>query len=201
LIVTSHADLDHAGGLGQLRRIYPRAQLLANLRRAHAGIGSCRAPAAWSAGELKFRILHPSVGLPYLGNDSSCVISVRGQGLDFLLSGDISRLVEERLVNEGLAEHSILSVPHHGSSTSSSAVLIDAVNPELALISAAADNRFDFPRTDVIERYEKAHVRVINTAECGGIRITTDSHGAFRIQSARVSRRAIWRWPAEKGCP
>jgi competence protein ComEC len=201
LIVASHADLDHAGGLDRLQNIYPQAQYLASLPDKHTGIQQCRAPAAWSAGGMQFKILHPSAGLPYLGNDSSCVISVRGQGLNFLLSGDISHLVERRLVNEGLANHSIMSVPHHGSSTSSSRVLIEAVNPALALISAAADNRFDFPRADVIRRYQKAQVRIVNTADCGGIRITTDTHGTFRIKSARVNRKAIWRWPAGEDCP
>lgn len=201
VIVASHADLDHAGGLLQLQKLYPQAQYLANLRNKRSGIQPCTAPAEWSAGGLKFKVLHPSVGLPYLGNDSSCVISVHGQGLDLLLSGDVSKRVEQRLVNEGLQKHTILTVPHHGSSTSSSHVLIAAVAPELALISAAANNRFQFPRADVIERYERAQVRVINTADCGGIRITTDRHGAFRVDSARVSRNAVWRWLAEPDCP
>lgn len=201
LIVASHADLDHAGGLGRLQRHYPQTRYLASLPDQRTGIRQCRAPVAWSGGGMTFRVLHPSAGLPYLGNDSSCVISVRGQGLNILLSGDISRRVEQRLVNEGLAAHSILSVPHHGSSTSSSTALIKAVGPELALISAAANNRFGFPREDVIKRYQQAQVRILNTADCGGIRIRTDTHGAFKVDTARVVRSAIWRWPADPGCP
>lgn len=201
LVVASHADLDHAGGLRRLKNLYPQTRFLASLPEKRKGIQTCTAPASWSAGGMEFSILHPSVGLPYLGNDSSCVISVKGQGLDLLLSGDISRLVEQRLVNEDLARHSILSVPHHGSSSSSSTVLIEAVQPELAVISAAANNRFGFPRENVIKRYQQAEVPTLNTADCGGIRITTDIHGAFEIASARASRKAIWRWPADPGCP
>jgi len=201
LIVASHADLDHAGGLNRLQKNYPRSQFMASLPRKRTGIRQCSAPAAWSAGGMTFDILHPSAGLPYLGNDSSCVISVRGQGLNILLSGDISKLVEQRLVNQDLGAHAILSVPHHGSSTSSSRVFIETVNPDLALISAAANNRFKFPRADVVKRYDLAQVRVVNTADCGGIRITTDTHGAFRVVSARASRKTIWRWPAESDCP
>jgi len=200
LIVTSHADLDHAGGLNRLQKIYPQSQFLASLPKKRTGIQQCKAPATWLAGGMKFEVLHPSAGLPYLGNDSSCVISVRGQGLDLLLSGDISKQVEQRLVNEGLGTHAILSVPHHGSSTSSSSVLIKTVDPDLALISAASNNRFNFPRADVIMRYEQAKVRIVNTADCGGIRITTDTYGAFRVVSARVSRKAIWRWAADSDC-
>jgi len=201
LIVTSHADLDHAGGLDRLQKLYPQADLLASLPENRNDIRQCRAPDAWSHGNMEFTVLHPSAGLPYLGNDSSCVISVRGNGLNLLLSGDISYRVERRLVNQGLEKHAILSVPHHGSSTSSSAVLIEAAKPNLALISAAANNRFNFPREDVMQRYHQAQVRTLNTADCGGIRITTDAEGRFEVESARVNRKAIWRWSATSDCP
>jgi competence protein ComEC len=201
MVIASHADLDHAGGLETLRSTYPNAVYLANLRTARPGISACSKPAAWQAGHLGFRVIHPSPSLPYLGNDSSCVISVNGPGLSLLLSGDISRVVEQRLVDEGLSQHAILSAPHHGSSSSSSQALLDAVRPSWVLISSAAGNRFGFPRPDVLERYAKAHIPNLNTALCGGIRITSDGRGVFGIKSARVSRNAIWRWPAIKECP
>jgi competence protein ComEC len=201
LIVASHADLDHAGGLRRLQIVYPDASYLASLPVSRTGIRPCNAPETWVKDGLKLRILHPSPGLPYLGNDSSCVISVNGPGLSLLLSGDISRIVEQRLVHEGLEQHAILSAPHHGSSSSSSQVLIDATRPEWVLISAAAGNRFGFPRADVLERFAKAHIPTLNTAQCGGIRITTDAMGGIRLNSARVSRKALWRWPAMVGCP
>ncbi len=200
LIVASNADLDHAGGLQRLQFEYPNSRYLASLPRKRTGIRACRAPGAWETEYLTFRILHPSTGLPYLGNDSSCVISVNGPGLSVLLSGDIGRVVEQRLVANGLEQHAILTVPHHGSSTSSSQVLIDALKPSLALISAGSNNRFGFPRADVLARYAKAHIPTLNTADCGGIRITTDANGGFRLESARVSRKAIWRWPADADC-
>jgi len=201
LIVVSHADLDHAGGLARLQASYPDAQFLASLPEKRAGISSCKTPGSWMTENLEFRVLHPSTGLPYLGNDSSCVISVNGPGLSLLLSGDISRVVEQRLVSNGLQQHALLSVPHHGSSTSSSQVLIDAVKPSLVLVSAGADNRFGFPRADVLRRYSQAGIQTLNTAQCGGIRINTDAYGVFRVESARVSRKSIWRWPAIPGCP
>ena len=200
LIVASNADLDHAGGLKRLQLAYPNSQYLASLPRNRAGIRPCYSPDEWETEDLTFRVLHPSSGLPYLGNDSSCVISVNGPGLSLLLSGDIGRVVEQRLVYNGLEQHAVLTAPHHGSSTSSSQDLIDALKPSLVLISAGSNNRFGFPRADVLERYSKAHVPTLNTAQCGGIRISTDANGGFRLESARVSRKAIWRWAADKSC-
>jgi competence protein ComEC len=200
LIVASHADLDHAGGLARLLNEYPQTQYLASLPEKSTLIRSCRVPMTWMAGNLTFRVLHPTMGLPYLGNDSSCVISVIGPGLSLLLSGDISRVVEQRLINNGLEQHAILSAPHHGSSTSSSQAFIDTVKPSWVLISTATDNRFGFPREEVLRRYSKAHIPTLNTGQCGGIRISTDAHGHFRMESARVSRKSIWRWPADDSC-
>jgi competence protein ComEC len=201
LIIASHGDLDHAGGLKRLQLEYPHAKYLASLPREQVGVDACRAPLAWVAGDLRFKVLHPSAGLPYLGNDSSCVISVNGPGLSLLLSGDISKRVEHRLVDNGLEAHAILTVPHHGSSTSSSQALIDTVKPSLVLISAAMNNRFGFPRANVLDRYSEANIATASTAQCGGIRITTDTGGGFKVESARAVRKAIWRWPAGVNCP
>jgi competence protein ComEC len=200
LIIVSHADLDHAGGLRKLQSIFPDAHYLASLPVKRAGIHPCHTPGKWKAGKLDFRILHPSGSLPYLGNDSSCVVSVKGAGLSLLLSGDISHGVEKRLVDEGIGQHRVLTVPHHGSSTSSSQNFIDAVEPKWALISAATGNRFGFPRKDVLERYAKARVVALNTADCGGIRFKAHESGGYTMLYARVSRPAIWRWPASPDC-
>lgn len=94
LIVVSHADLDHAGGLTQLRASYPQSEIMASLPVLQKGIHRCTSPSNWLEGGLSFNVLHPSSGLPYLGNDSSCVISMNGKGLNMLLSGDISKRVE-----------------------------------------------------------------------------------------------------------
>jgi len=201
LVIASHADLDHSGGLQSLMSVFPRAGYLASLPQKTPGIEPCRAPRHWNWDGVEFEILHPSPGLPYLGNDSSCVVSVRGRSLSLLLTGDISHVVERRLAGRGIGVHTVLVAPHHGSSTSSSPALIDAVRPGWAIISAASGNRFDFPRADVLERFSRAGVPALNTARCGGIRMIASAQGEPAVQSARVMRKAIWRWPAGDECP
>ncbi len=93
LIVASHADLDHAGGLQRLQAIYPDSGYLASLPANKTGIRPCKTPDEWLGGGMRFSVLHPSPGLPYLGNDSSCVISVRANGMSLLLSGNPKRLL------------------------------------------------------------------------------------------------------------
>jgi len=70
----------------------------------------------------------------------------------------------------------VLKAPHHGSSTSSSAAFLNAVNPELVIISVGADNRFSHPSPEVLERLEKSvgGERVLRTDERGTIEVVTD---------------------------
>ena len=198
-IVISHGDLDHAGGLGSLRRRFPDTPLWVNAARTAAS--PCVSGRGWAWGGTAFRALHPSPGLPYLGNDSSCVLSVTGPAGRVLLAGDISRPIERRLLDEGLGNHDLLLVPHHGSDSSSGAAFLARLRPRVAIATAALGNRFEFPRAAVRERYRVAGIPLLSTGECGALRVHLRQGGIERIRSARRERARIWRWPAAAGCP
>ncbi len=174
---------------------------MASLAQPRIGVQPCQAGDLWGSRSLSFQVLHPAVGLPYLGNDSSCVISATGPGFSLLLTGDISKAVERRLVMQALTTHQIMAIPHHGSASSSSQQFIETVQPELALNSAAINNRFDFPRIEVVQRFSNAGINILNTADCGGLRITSTATADLNVQSARVQRDAIWRFKADDFCP
>jgi competence protein ComEC len=164
-------------------------------------IEPCLSGDSWSWDGLPFQVLHPGRGLPYLRNNSSCVLSVGRAGASVLLSGDIEDFVENRLVLESLRKHRALIVPHHGSNSSSSDAFIDSVRPELAVASAALGNRFGFPRDPVRSAYEKRGITLISTGECGAIRLLMEPGVEMHASSARLERRRIWRWPAAPNCP
>jgi competence protein ComEC len=146
-------------------------------------------------------VLHPSTALPYLGNDSSCVLSVRGAAASVLFTGDISSAIESRLRITMPAPHRILFVPHHGSKTSSSTEFISAVRPEASIATASLGNRFGFPRDVIRQRYIDAGSKFWSTGECGAVRILLTADGGIHAESARRTRNKIWRWPAAQGCP
>lgn len=200
-IVISHGDQDHAGGLGSLRARYPGAAFNANLSRAAEGTQGCHAPGGWRWQETGFTVLHPTRALPYLANDSSCVILVEAPGGSVLLSGDISAAVEARLLLEGLPRSRLLLVPHHGSRTSSSPAFLAALEPSVAIATASLGNRFGFPRQEVRHRYAEAQIPFWSTGECGAMRVLILGSGQLEVSSARLARPAIWRWPAASGCP
>jgi competence protein ComEC len=200
-VVISHGDLDHAGGLYSLRKRYPRADYLANVPGLQQPIPPCRAPMRWHWHGIDLKTLHPSPGLPYLGNDSSCVISVGSGNNRLLLSGDISEVIENRLMLDPLPRHRVLLVPHHGSKTSSGSTFIETLRPEAAIATAALGNRFGFPRPEIRRRYEIRGTQFWSTGECGALRLVLRPGESLRATSARRVRDRIWRWPATDNCP
>jgi competence protein ComEC len=200
-VIISHGDLDHAGGLASLLDRFGHVQYLGNLGAYHPGVSSCVEPRAWAWPGVSFRVIHPAPGLPYLGNDSSCVISVETAAQSILLSGDISRHVENRLLLTGLEQHGIVLVPHHGSSSSSSSNFLDRLSPDLAIATASLGNRFGFPRPEVQLRYQEAGAQLLSTGDCGAIRLSLHSDGRVSVESARRERNRVWRWPAAGNCP
>jgi competence protein ComEC len=200
-VIISHGDQDHAGGLWSLRARFPASQFNANLARPQPGVDACHTPVRWTWGATAFRVLHPSRALPYLGNDSSCVIAVERRSGQVLLSGDISAAIEARLLLGNISPARLLLVPHHGSRSSSSPAFLEGVGPEVAVATASLGNRFGFPKPEIRLRYETAGIRFWSTGECGALRIVIHDDGRLAADSARLSRPAIWRWPAAKGCP
>lgn len=168
-LMVSHGDSDHAGGFQWLASHIPAHRLVTSQPHPDTDAVSCRDGLQWRWDGVRFELLHPPRGMPYLGNASSCVLRVVGRGGSALLTGDINALVERRLasVHRDKLAAEILVVPHHGSDTSSSQALIDAVQPDWAVVSAGHGNAFGLPDPAVIQRYRDAGATVVNTARSG----------------------------------
>jgi competence protein ComEC len=84
-------------------------------------------------------------------------------------------------------------VPHHGSRTSSSPDFVNTLRPALAIVSAGFDNRWGFPKTDVVRRWEFGGARLLETATSGAIgqRICIAS-GVERLRRERPDSRKYW---------
>ena len=201
LVIISHGDLDHAGGMAGLRARLDAGRFRANLARPDGQIQPCIQPLKWNWRGWQFSILHPTGFLPYLGNDSSCVLGIRGRNTAILLPGDISASAEHTLVAAGLGSYDILLAPHHGSRTSSSVEFLSRVRPEIVIVSAGSGNRFGFPDEGVMQRYRGLGARAWSTSGCGAIRIRISPDGGIIAESARRVRKATWRWPAAPECP
>ncbi len=196
-IVISHADNDHAGGLHSLRSIYPQANYFLNRPvRDYAQLCNTKQAIAWPENnEIKLAVLHPNPELPYLGNDSSCVLALEVFGQQILLTGDIGQTIEQRILRlHPDLRADILLVPHHGSRSSSAAEFIIQLDPQFALLSTGFANRFKLPAEQVVNRYINHGISLLNTSQCGAVRVDFRRRGvAPQLSFARDQRRAIWR--------
>lgn len=147
----------------------------------------CGAPRA--LGSARIEVLAPCPGFtPTLGpNDNSLVLRVVHGERSFLLTGDIERAAEDALVARRVPLASdVLKVPHHGSRTSSSDGLLEAVTPWLAVVSAGRGNRFGHPHPEVSLRLGAHAAHVLRTDEVGGVEVTSDGH-TLTVRTAESS--------------
>ncbi|MEL7659527.1 DNA internalization-related competence protein ComEC/Rec2 [Acetobacterium wieringae] len=120
-------------------------------------------------------------------NNASLVMALSYQNFNLLLCGDVETEVEKQLIAELQAESDerdfqVIKIPHHGSKTSSSLAFLQVVEPETAVISVGANNSFNHPSDEVMNRLEEEAIAALRTDQKGAVEIT--SNGEFiRIKS------------------
>ncbi|NLT73018.1 MAG: DNA internalization-related competence protein ComEC/Rec2 [Chloroflexi bacterium] len=203
LVLVTHADSDHTGGLAPLSSHYRIAGAI------HGGsMEGNSASQAWERelkaaavtpvlvsrgdririGECLMTVLHPEAPLAHndaQDNDRSLVILLEYGQFRMLLTGDAGRAVEDDLRNAGTSlRAAVLKVSHHGAATATSAEFMAAVHPQLAVISVGAENWYGHPAPEVLQRLAEADVTVLRTDEVGTIAIATDGE-RFWVEAAR----------------
>jgi competence protein ComEC len=176
LVVVTHADLDHRGGVPALLEHFEVGRLwlphgaiaepdfaavLSAAGRAGVRVqerGSGSPPSRF--GDVVVTPLWPPRGRAGLSrNDASLVLKVEAGSQRILLAGDVSARVEAELSARGLdLSAEVLLLPHHGSQTSSSRELLQAVEPLVAVVSAPCPGRFAWPHPDVVLRLRTARI-------------------------------------------
>ena len=73
VVITSHGDLDHAGGLQQLQTVYPLSRYLASLPEERSGIEPCRSPSSWRGKSLGLKVLEKQVSITTTNPDGVAV--------------------------------------------------------------------------------------------------------------------------------
>jgi competence protein ComEC len=184
MLMLSHRDTDHTGGAPAVLAMQPQATLMSSIEDGHElqslrRASRCIAGQRWIWDEVTFEVLHPDTGdydAPNKSNAMSCVLrissaaSASGVARTALLVGDIEAPQELRLATGDSStrlQADFLLVPHHGSKTSSSAVFLDAVKPQLALAQSGYRNRFGHPVASVVARYDERGIALVRSSQCG----------------------------------
>jgi len=194
-LVVSHADIDHAGGVAALASGTDVARIIAGEPETsdQIPVRSCRAGDAWIHDAIRYSFLHPDGG-GWQGNDASCVLAIDIGRDRWLLTGDIERRAERALLDAGAALDAMLvTVPHHGSPTSSSAGFVASTGPAVAIVSAGYRNRWGLPAAAVVDRWESTGAAVLDTATSGAIRASyCGGDAGIEIETQRVVARRYW---------
>ena len=89
-------------------------------------------------------------------------------------------------------QSTLLVAPHHGSRTSSSEVLLDAVQPKAVAFTAGYRNRFGHPKPEVVERYRARNVETLRSDRDGAL-LVDFAEGRMSVIRWREAERRYWR--------
>ena len=193
VVVATHPDTDHVGGLVDVLARYE----VANIWEVAAESGSPAATAFAAAvatenasvylpqaGDIMqlgasttVHILSPSGDTSdWQSNNASVVMKIQYGDIGFLLSGDAPSSIEDYLVTTygSSLESEVLKLGHHGSKTSTSEAWLDAVTPQHAIVSAAVGNRYGHPHQDVMQRVFARNISSSHTGLDGTVTFETD---------------------------
>ena len=190
-VILSHEHLDHAGGLASLQKAWPDIWVRSPLRRT--GHRPCFRGQKWEWQGLTFTVHWPPENYPAQGNNHSCVVKVDDGEQSVLLTGDIEVQAEQAMLSHYWRHlrATLIQVPHHGSNTSSSLPLVQRVEGQIALDSAARYNAWHFPSAKVVRRYRKEGYIWHDTPHSGQISVTFSQHH-WQIRRLREQFLPVW---------
>ncbi|MGB2827210.1 MAG: MBL fold metallo-hydrolase, partial [Dehalococcoidales bacterium] len=196
LVILTHPDQDHLAGLVEVLKRYRVEKVLdPNLdsgtllyeewQRLIAEKKlekiTARAGQQIALGGATLTVLHPPEALLKDTDEdidnNSAVLCLKTGNVSFLLAADIQREAEFRLITRRAAlKSTVLKVAHHGSDTSTSQEFLSAVDPQVAVLSVGADNKFGHPGDEIVDRLENKLGRgnIYRTDHHGTIQFTTD---------------------------
>ena len=179
-LMLSHRDSDHVGGAASVMAGLPVAALRSSLEAEHRLLVDspphtrCEAGQRWTWDGVQFEVLHPTAAHYEQGlksNGLSCLLRVSSAaGHSALLTGDIEAAQELGVIARSDAQalrSDVLLVPHHGSKTSSTDALLDAVSPRIAIVQSGYRNRFGHPAPLVLARYQSHGIAIVSSPDCG----------------------------------
>ncbi len=196
-VLATHADADHIDGLNEvLRNFKVRAALTA--RRPASDREFVQFAATTESREIPLRLIGVGDSLCFgavrvtvlwppasdnlqarSSNNDSLVLQIEYGNRKILMLADIESKAEPSLLHEAreALQADVVKVAHHGSRTSSTAGLVTAVHPKVAVISVGEQSMFGHPHPEVVERWRNVGADVLTTGQSGTITVTTDGVG------------------------
>lgn len=193
LVVGTHPDSDHIGGLIDVLRGFDVGSLLMTEHKGESDAAALYFDLASQEGaqivyarrgqefaldaSTTLRVLFPETDPSQMeSNASSIILQLQYGSSVFLFTGDAPKSIEEYLVlaeGENL-QSDVLKVGHHGSRTSTSELFLEEVQPQYAVISAGSGNSYGHPHVEVTDMLFNKRVQMLETSQEGTITILSD---------------------------
>ena len=197
LVVLTHAHADHLTGLVEVLERYRVKQVLSPdfdydsplyeewrnlINRKNIIHTVAVASQQINIGDgVKIKVLNPpsplQSGTRSDIDNNGVVLSLSMEDINFLLTADIMWEQEFDLIaRRADLTSTVLKVAHGASKTSTTAEFLAVVNPQVAVISVGADNRFGHPVPEILARLEEkmGEKNIFRTDERGTIEFITD---------------------------
>ena len=201
----SHTDNDHISGIVEILELQEKhlgtirlntlivpdwndppeayTDLIELAKRAGAEVCCAASGDLYRNGEVICKILSPDPGLAVRDiNEDGMVVRLEYGKFSMLFPGDIGEDTEKKLIGK-LEDTDVLLAPHHGSAYSGCGEFLEAVQPELAVISCAENNVYGHPSPDAVARLQNAGARILYTMKGGAVMIRTGGNGEYQAQT------------------
>lgn len=182
-LILTHLDADHCNGAAQLmarvqvRRLFLPEQESDSRKTILTAAERCGTEIVFVTEDLTLDFSGGSLQLfaPVLPGSRNCGLAalMSAGEYDILIPGDMPAAAERVLADtHSLPQVEVLVVGHHGAAGSTAPELLQAVSPEIAVISVGADNSYGHPAQAVLDRLTEAGAAVYRTDQAGDITIT-----------------------------
>ena len=212
LMIATHPHADHIGGMKKVFDTFRVKRLLDSgqtygtatyeklLREVQENkvsyVKATRGQTIELDSGVKFEVLNPDAKLltdkdvgegRSVQNANSVVLRLSYGAFAMLFTGDAEFETEAQMMEAGLALNAqVLKIGHHGSRHATSGKFLDAVKPQIAIISNGADNDYGHPSQFTLDRLKKANIKTLRTDLSGEIEIFSDG----KTFDARPGRKA-----------
>lgn len=204
LVVMTHPDADHIGGMDAVIGAIPVKELwIPNFSKAEKPKSAEYEDVLKQAEAAGVEITVPRDGARVpIGDGVLTLISdgVSQRGKDpgfndlslctrfdvgtfsFLNTGDAEEMGEEKLLQEGCpVKADLFKAGHHGSDTSNSLEMLQAIQPKITVVSCENGNPYGHPHTTALDHFEKIGTEVYRTDLLGNIIVAANRYGETTV--------------------